>query len=83
MLNNFDLLQLPIKELSKSNTLIAVWVTNKLKHKEFVENSMFKLWGVEHWTQWHWLKVRYLGFNLLAYIVRRCHKAIILLVLFG
>lgn len=38
-------------------TLVAVWVTNRTKYVQFVEQELFAEWNVQHVTRWYWVKV--------------------------
>lgn len=56
-LTNEDLLKLPIPALLKPSGIVAVWVTNKLQHINYVKESMFPTWNIKYLTVWHWIKV--------------------------
>jgi hypothetical protein len=43
--------------ISDSGSIVAVWVTNKVKWQNFVKSELFPLWGVEYLATWYWLKV--------------------------
>jgi len=58
-LSEWDLLQLPIRELSYDNALIVVWTTNKVKQQNFVAHHLFPAWNVKMVARWYWLKVSF------------------------
>lgn len=65
--NHKDLLLLPLETSLRDNGLVAVWVTNKSKWRQFVLQRLFPKWGVEYAGEWVWLKVTRSGepiFNL-------------------
>jgi N6-adenosine-specific RNA methylase IME4 len=53
----YDLYKLPMKRLLREGSVLAIWVTNRPKFQDFVKNKLFQSWGVEHITDWTWLKV--------------------------
>ncbi|XP_020257950.1 methyltransferase-like protein 2 [Asparagus officinalis] len=58
-LPNRYFLYLPVKELAHSEgALVALWMTNREKHRIFVEKELFPAWGVAHVTVLYWLKVK-------------------------
>ncbi|KAG8389971.1 hypothetical protein BUALT_Bualt01G0034900 [Buddleja alternifolia] len=58
-LPNRYLLSLPIKQLTHTvGALVALWVTNREKLRNFVENELFPKWGVKHVATFYWLKVK-------------------------
>eukprot|EP00038_Savillea_parva_P026177 m.51961 g.51961 ORF g.51961 m.51961 type:complete len:493 (-) comp7346_c0_seq1:58-1536(-) len=57
-LPNDTLEDLPVARLCHPGTLVAVWCTNKARHVRFVEDELFRAWGVTHVATWHWVKVR-------------------------
>ncbi|PIN12463.1 mRNA (2'-O-methyladenosine-N(6)-)-methyltransferase [Handroanthus impetiginosus] len=58
-LPNRYFLSIPIKELTHNEgALVALWVTNREKLQNFVENELFPKWGVEYATTFYWLKVK-------------------------
>ncbi|GFQ07470.1 methyltransferase-like protein 2 [Phtheirospermum japonicum] len=62
-LPNRYFLSLPIKQLTHSDgALVALWVTNREKLRNFVENELFPKWGVKHAATLYWLKVNADGF---------------------
>lgn len=51
-------LSIPIKQLSHTDgALVALWVTNREKLRDFVEKELFPAWGVTHVATFFWLKV--------------------------
>ncbi|GER42646.1 methyltransferase MT-A70 family protein, partial [Striga asiatica] len=58
-LPNRYFLSLPIKQLAHiAGALVGLWVTNREKLWNFVENELFPKWGVKHAATFYWLKVR-------------------------
>ncbi|XP_011074499.1 methyltransferase-like protein 2 isoform X2 [Sesamum indicum] len=58
-LPNRYFLSLPIKQLTHTaGALVALWVTNREKLRNFVENELFPKWGVKYATTFYWLKVK-------------------------
>ncbi|KAL7081579.1 hypothetical protein ACP275_14G048800 [Erythranthe tilingii] len=58
-LPNRYFLSLPIEQLTHSaGALVALWVTNREKLRNFVENELFPKWGVKHAATFYWLKVK-------------------------
>ncbi|XP_047327223.1 methyltransferase-like protein 2 [Impatiens glandulifera] len=58
-LPNRYLLSLPIKQLAhKKGAIVALWVTNREKLRDFVEKELFPSWGVVYITTLYWLKVK-------------------------
>ena len=37
--------------------LVAMWVTNRERHRRFVEQELLPFWGLHILATWHWLKV--------------------------
>ncbi|XP_064605887.1 N(6)-adenine-specific methyltransferase METTL4-like [Liolophura sinensis] len=60
-LPNWDLQDLPIPDLARDRCLLAVWVTNKHKHQDYVRHVLFPRWSVKHLADWYWLKVTVAG----------------------
>ncbi|XAR61798.1 mRNA (2'-O-methyladenosine-N(6)-)-methyltransferase [Bertholletia excelsa] len=57
-LPNRYFLSLPIKRLTHTGgALLALWVTNREKLRDFVENELFPMWGVKYMATFFWLKV--------------------------
>lgn len=58
-LPNRYLLSLPIKQLTHTEgALVALWVTNREKLRDFVENELFPTWEVQYGATFYWLKVK-------------------------
>ncbi|XWS14616.1 hypothetical protein CRYUN_Cryun35bG0024500 [Craigia yunnanensis] len=58
-LPNRYFLSLPIKQLThKEGALVALWVTNREKLRNFVEKELFPVWGVRCLSTVYWLKVK-------------------------
>ncbi|KAI5845009.1 MT-A70-domain-containing protein, partial [Morchella snyderi] len=52
-----ELLQLPLGPALAPGALVAVWITNKPRHRAFVVERLFARWGVVEAGEWVWLKV--------------------------
>lgn len=37
--------------------LLALWVTNRERHRRFVDAELLPAWGLRHVATWYWLKV--------------------------
>ena len=37
--------------------LVALWVTNRERHRRFIEAKLLPAWGLRQVTTWYWLKV--------------------------
>lgn len=37
--------------------MLALWVTNRERHRRFIDAELLPAWGLRHVTTWHWLKV--------------------------
>ncbi|XP_039023017.1 methyltransferase-like protein 2 [Hibiscus syriacus] len=58
-LPNRYFLSLPIKQLTHTGgALVALWVTNREKLRNFVEKELFPAWGVRYISTTYWLKVK-------------------------
>ncbi|KAL9228464.1 hypothetical protein vseg_004045 [Gypsophila vaccaria] len=58
-LPNRYFLSIPIRKLTHtSGALVALWVTNREKLRNFVENELFPAWGVRYTATVYWLKVK-------------------------
>jgi N6-adenosine-specific RNA methylase IME4 len=55
------ILELPIPQLMLGGGLVVVWVTNNSAYHGFVQNNLFKRWGVRYLTTAHWLKLTEAG----------------------
>ncbi|KAJ7564984.1 hypothetical protein O6H91_02G043000 [Diphasiastrum complanatum] len=57
-LPNKQLLRIPLKSLVHlDGALVALWLTNRQKLHQFVEQELFPTWGVKLITTWYWLKL--------------------------
>ncbi|KAK8601252.1 hypothetical protein V6N13_059025 [Hibiscus sabdariffa] len=58
-LPNRYFLSLPIKQLThRGGALVALWVTNRDKLRNFIEKELFPAWGVRYFSTIYWLKVK-------------------------
>ncbi|XP_057988887.1 methyltransferase-like protein 2 [Hevea brasiliensis] len=58
-LPNRYFLSLPIKQLTHTDgALVALWVTNREKLRNFVEKELFPSWGIRYAASFYWLKVK-------------------------
>lgn len=67
-LSNDELFEIPVPELSSPGCIIGVWVTNRVKHKDFIIERLFPYWKVNYVATWYWVKVTvliYIGNNRL------------------
>ncbi|XP_076088608.1 N(6)-adenine-specific methyltransferase METTL4-like [Mytilus galloprovincialis] len=64
-LDNEELFKIPVPELSAPGCVIGMWVTNKMKHKDFVIQELFPFWNVDFITTWYWIKVTKTGSTVL------------------
>ena len=37
--------------------MLALWVTNRERHRRFVDTELLPAWGLHHVATWYWLKV--------------------------
>lgn len=56
-LDENDFKSISVGSLTKSGSLIVVWVTNNSRLKTFVETELFPAWEVEKKAEWTWIKV--------------------------
>lgn len=57
-LPNRSLLSLPVKQLAHADgALVALWITNREKLRQFAEKELFPGWGITPTAVWYWLKV--------------------------
>ena len=52
-----DIQKMPLDDLASENCLYLIWVTNKLKVVDFVENDLFSSLGAQKLATWYWLKL--------------------------
>ncbi|GAV07701.1 hypothetical protein RvY_17510 [Ramazzottius varieornatus] len=52
-----ELLKIPFKELSCEGALLALWITNNVRTKNFVEERLLPAWGAVKEAEWTWVKV--------------------------
>lgn len=43
--------------ISNKDTIVAIWVTNKPKFRNFIINKLFPSWKLECVSEWVWLKM--------------------------
>ncbi|GAA5810000.1 hypothetical protein MFLAVUS_003415 [Mucor flavus] len=54
----YDLYSIPISQMMASkDCIVAIWVTNKPKFRNFILNKLFPAWGLVCVSEWAWLKV--------------------------
>ncbi|KAI8640531.1 MT-A70-domain-containing protein [Parasitella parasitica] len=54
----YDLYSIPMKDLiSSKDTIVAIWVTNKPKFRNFITKKLFPSWNLECVGEWAWLKM--------------------------
>ncbi|KAK4513895.1 uncharacterized protein ATC70_005902 [Mucor velutinosus] len=54
----YDLYSIPMQSMiSNKDTIVAIWVTNKPKFRNFIINKLFPSWKLECVSEWMWLKV--------------------------
>ncbi|XP_062612311.1 N(6)-adenine-specific methyltransferase METTL4-like [Saccostrea cucullata] len=80
-LRDEDLLSICMKKLAAPGCLVVVWVTNRMKHLEFVKETLFPKWSVTHVAEWHWLKVTKYG--EMIYDINSDHKKPYEIILLG
>ncbi|KAK9823771.1 hypothetical protein WJX72_005400 [[Myrmecia] bisecta] len=51
------LLSIPIKQLLHQEGLVAMWITNRERHRRFVDQELFPAWGLQAIGEWAWIKV--------------------------
>ncbi|KAG0170783.1 Methyltransferase-like protein 4 [Apophysomyces sp. BC1034] len=59
----YDLFTIPLPSLLRPGqcSLVAVWVTNKPKYRRFIQEKLFKAWGVTWAADWYWVKMTTAG----------------------
>ncbi|XP_061175684.1 N(6)-adenine-specific methyltransferase METTL4-like [Saccostrea echinata] len=80
-LRDEDLLSICMQKLATPGCLVVVWVTNRMKHLEFVKETLFPKWSVTHVAEWHWLKVTKYG--EMIYDINSDHKKPYEIILIG
>lgn len=43
--------------MASKDCIVAIWVTNKPKFRNFILNKLFPAWGLVCVSEWAWLKV--------------------------
>ncbi|KAK3089573.1 hypothetical protein FSP39_004726 [Pinctada imbricata] len=71
-LTSQDFSKIPIPRLAAHNALIIVWVTNRMKHVDFIKECLFPAWNVQYLTDWFWIKVTTKG--QMVYDINSDHK---------
>ncbi|CAO1380251.1 unnamed protein product [Diamesa serratosioi] len=57
MLQNKEILQIPLENYIKVNTLVIIWCTNSESHINAIKNDFLSKWNLKLLTTWHWIKV--------------------------
>lgn len=53
-----NLLGLPLRRLMHADgCLVAMWVTNRERHRRFIDSELLPAWGLRCVATWHWLKI--------------------------
>jgi N6-adenosine-specific RNA methylase IME4 len=60
-LDIYTLFDIPMSKLLSSEALVAVWVTNRPKYKQFLIDKLFPSWQLELVGEWYWLKMTTTG----------------------
>ena len=60
MLDNQDLLTMPVEKFLRDDGIVLVWTTNNRRHRGAVE-EMMRRWEVTKLTTWYWLKLTTYG----------------------
>lgn len=58
MLDKHDILRMPVENLIKPNSLVAIWCTNAPSHIEFISKDLFSKWNLKLVSIWYWVKVK-------------------------
>ncbi|KAL9542898.1 hypothetical protein MBANPS3_008371 [Mucor bainieri] len=54
----YDLYSIPMQSMiSDKDAIVAIWVTNKPKFRNFIINKLFPSWKLECVSEWLWLKM--------------------------
>ncbi|CAO1410310.1 unnamed protein product [Diamesa hyperborea] len=57
MLQDKEILQIPLENYIKLNTLLVIWCTNSGTHINAIKNDFLPKWNLKLLTIWHWIKV--------------------------
>lgn len=57
----YALFDIPMPKLLTSDSLVAVWVTNRPKYKQFLIDKLFPAWQLERVGEWYWMKMTTMG----------------------
>lgn len=57
MMNEGGLQDLPVARLARPGCLVALWVTNNDRLKDFSLQTLFPAWALSDVARWHWIKV--------------------------
>ena len=57
MFTNEELLELPVDQLSSPDAVVAVWVTNKESHQQYLKDHLLPRWKLHFASIWYWCKV--------------------------
>jgi N6-adenosine-specific RNA methylase IME4 len=57
----YDLFSIPIPDMVTSNSVVAIWVTNKPKFRRFLVDKLLPAWKMKCVAEWIWLKVTVKG----------------------
>ncbi|KAI8580278.1 hypothetical protein K450DRAFT_237704 [Umbelopsis ramanniana AG] len=60
-LDIYALFDIPMAKLLSSDALVAVWVTNRPKYKQFLIDKLFPSWNLELVGEWYWMKMTTMG----------------------
>lgn len=60
-LDIYTLFEIPMAKLLSSDALVAVWVTNRPKYKQFLTDKLFPSWNLEVVGEWYWMKMTTTG----------------------
>lgn len=59
MLNESDLINIPIEQFIKLNSLVIIWCTNAPSHINFIKSKLLPKWNLKLLTFWYWIKVQF------------------------
>lgn len=60
-LDIYALFEIPLPKLMATESIVAVWVTNRPKYKRFLIDKLFPAWDLELLGEWYWLKMTTAG----------------------